>query len=250
MRIIKTVWQRLCCVAWQLETQAYFWALRLLGRFPAPQQDGASDSGKSIYLTFDDGPSRYTEQLLEVLERYNVKATFFVTDGANHLDVLPTISAAGHSIGNHTANHVYKSLYESEASFLTALGKMEKIILNQTGNRPTLFRFPGGSESIDYYAPHPELARRLTFLVQEQGYRYFDWDLDSRDSAEARTARAVYRNVISGIRGRKSTVVLQHDIKKHSVDAVERILVWGIKNGYTFLPLDEDSPAPHHHIKD
>lgn len=250
MNIISKVWRRCCCVAWQIETRIYFTALRLLKRFPDPQKDDVRLSGRSVYLTFDDGPSLYTERLLEVLERYNVKVTFFVTRGAYPLDILSKIAAAGHSIGNHTANHDYKTLYASEASFLDALNQMEHLILDKTGIRTTLFRFPGGSIPIDHHSPQKGMARRLTALVQEQGYQYFDWDLDSRDTADARTPGAVYRQVVSGIRDREKTVVLQHDIKKFSVDAVERIIVWGIKSGYTFLPLHADSPVVHHQIKD
>jgi len=153
MKISCKLWNRCCCYVWQIATQIYFTALRWLRRLPAPQHDGNPTTDKLIYLTFDDGPSLYTQKLLNVLERYNVKATFFVTNGANRLDVLPRISAAGHSIGNHTANHDYKTLYASETSFLEAICKMDEIILDKTGVRPTLFRFPGGSESIHYYAP-------------------------------------------------------------------------------------------------
>lgn len=247
MNIFHNLRRRFCSFAWQIETGIYLTVLRWLRRLPAPQEDGIPASGKSICLTFDDGPGLYTERLLEVLARYNVKATFFATTGPNRLDILPKITAAGHSIGNHTANHDYKKLYASEASFLDALNEMEKIILDRTGVRPTLFRFPGGSISIDRYAPQKDMAHRLTALVQDRGYRYFDWDLDSRDSAEAQTPGAVYRNVISGVRSREKTVVLLHDIKQHSVDAAERIIVWGIKNGYVFLPLDGHFPAPHSH---
>lgn len=249
MKIVNRVWRRCCCAAWYIKMQAYFAVLRLTKRFPAPQKSGAVSSGKDIYLTFDDGPYRYTERLLKILERYNVKVTFFVTNRKEYLDTMPKIAAAGHSIGNHTANHDYKTLYASEASFLEALEKMEGLILDRTGSRTTLLRFPGGSSSINCCSPQEGMASRLTKLVRERGYQYFDWDLDSRDTAEVRTPGAVYRNVISGVRGRTKTVVLQHDIKKYSVGAVEAIIVWGLKNGYTFLPLDADSPAVHHKIK-
>lgn len=249
MNIIGKLWRRSCCVAWRIQTRVYFTALGLLRRLPAPQPDSVPSSGNAIYLTFDDGPSGFTEQLLEVLERYNVKATFFVTNNIRYLDILPQISMAGHTIGNHSANHNYMELYAGEASFLDALGQMEKIVLEKTGSRTSLFRFPGGSASIDCHAPQKGMAHRLTALVQDHGYRYFDWDLDSRDTAEAKTPGAVYRNVISGVRGRTKTVVLQHDIKKYSVDAVEAIIVWGLKNGYIFLPLDADSPVVHHKIR-
>lgn len=247
MNLFIRAWRKLCRAAWQLENGLYLWVLRLLRRLPEPQPDTVPQPRKIIYLTFDDGPSLYTERLLEILTRYNVKATFFVTK-TTRLEVLPKITAAGHSIGNHTANHNYRELYADEESFLRALVTMEQIILDRTGVRPVLFRFPGGSTSADRYAPHKGMSRRLTALVQERGYSYFDWNLDTRDALDVRTPGGVYRNVISGIRGRKETVVLQHDIRKYSVDAVERILVWGLRNGYTFLPLEADSPAVRHKI--
>ena len=237
--------QKLFSVAvWMVITQIYFIVLRLLRRFPKPQDTNLSN--KIIYLTFDDGPSQYTTYLLKVLSRYHVKSTFFVSNRPKYLNVLPKITAAGHSIGNHTANHHYKTLYASESSFLSALGEMEKIILNATGVRTTLFRFPGGSGSIAFHSPEEALATRLTALVQNQGYQYFDWDVDSRDAIDAKTPRSVYKNIISGIQGRTSTIILQHDIKPISIAVVERVIVWGLKNGYTFLPLDANTPAVHH----
>ena len=243
MILLTKQWHKCCRVAWRNKTRAAFTIRRFLGLLPAPQGDDVPASGKFIYLTFDDGPCVHTESLLEVLARYHVKATFFVTKHDRAADLLPRIAAGGHTIGNHTANHHYQSLYESEASFLDALTEMERIILDTTGIRPVLFRFPGGTASIDHLTHRPGMAHRLTELVQESGYRIYDWDLDSRDTAGAITPGRVYRNVISGIRGRTHTVVLQHDLKKYSTDAVEAIIVWGLRNGYTFLPLTTDSPA-------
>ena len=84
--------------------------------------------------------------------------------------------------------------------------------------------------------------------VENKGYVYFDWNVDSFDAGGASTASQVARNVINGCKGREASVVLQHDIKKYSVEAVEEILQWGLENGYTFLPLQEDSPTCHHKI--
>ncbi len=241
----KRIWRKLCSIGWQQKMQAYYALLRLTNQFPSPQTDHAPTSGKVIYLTFDDGPGKFTKQLLEILERYSVKATFFVTNCTNNADLLPLIAAGGHSIGNHTACHNYKELYTRESLFLDSLKQMESIIWEKTGLQTRLFRFPGGSISIDVHAPQRGMAQKLTSLVENQGYQYFDWDLDSRDTANAQTPGAVYRTVTAGLRKRKTTVLLQHDIKKHSVDAVEAIIVWGLRKGYTFLPLCEDSPVVH-----
>ena len=239
-RKLRRVWQRTCSAVWAIKMRGYFALLRLLKRFPPPQETDAAAAAKVIYLTFDDGPRQYTERLLAVLERYHVKATFFVTYRADHMELLAKIAAADHVIGNHTANHKYQELYASETSFLNALDKMEEIILRETGKRPSLLRFPGGSMSIDHFSSQPGMGKRLTELAQQRGYRCVDWDLDSRDTADALTAGTVYRNVVAGVRSRAKTIVLQHDIKRYSVAAVEAILVWGLRNGYTFLPLDAD----------
>jgi hypothetical protein len=84
--------------------------------------------------------------------------------------------------------------------------------------------------------------------VEERGFTYFDWNVDSKDAGGAKTADEVYQNVINGCRNKKASVVLQHDIHGYSVDAVERIIQWGLANGYTFAALTPDSPTAHHPI--
>ena len=84
--------------------------------------------------------------------------------------------------------------------------------------------------------------------VVDRGFRYFDWNVDSCDAGGAKTADQVYENVISGIKGRKVSIVLQHDTKGYSVDAVEKIIQWGLEHGYTFLPLTSTSPTASHDI--
>ena len=90
---------------------------------------------------------------------------------------------------------------------------------------------------------------RLTRLVQERGYIYFDWNVDSGDGMYARTSGRVYKNIISGIRNKECSIVLQHDTKDYSVASVERVIVWGLRNGYCFLSLDESVPVIHHELR-
>jgi hypothetical protein len=89
---------------------------------------------------------------------------------------------------------------------------------------------------------------RLTKAVQDMGFQYFDWNVDSNDAGGARDAATVAANVIAGCSVRRVSVVLQHDIKGFSVEAVEKILIWGIENGYKFLALDMTSPTSHHGV--
>ena len=90
---------------------------------------------------------------------------------------------------------------------------------------------------------------RLTKAVEAQGFQYFDWNVDSNDAGGAKTADEVYQNVIDGIQGKKNAIVLQHDIHGYSVDAVERIIQWGLACGYRFEALTSSSPTSHHPVR-
>ena len=89
---------------------------------------------------------------------------------------------------------------------------------------------------------------RLTKSVVENGFAYFDWNVDSKDAGGAKTPEEVFENVTSGISKRNTAVVLQHDLYDYSVDAVEQIILWGIANGYSFAPITADSPGCHHGV--
>ena len=209
----------------------------------------AADPGnKVIYLTFDDGPGPYTQQLLDVLAKYNVKATFFVTNSnSKYQDMIAAEYNAGHSIGIHTYCHDYNKIYASEDAYFADLQQMQDVIVAQTGESANIIRFPGGSSNTVSDIT-PGLMTILTQEVQNKGYQYFDWNVSSGDAGETTSTEQVVENVISGIQKHNVSIVLQHDIKSFSVDAVEEIIQWGLDNGYTFLPLHYDSPAAHHHI--
>lgn len=211
---------------------------------PKPQQSEVTPSGKVIYLTFDDGPSQHTERLLGILKKYNVKATFFVINtGYTHL--LDDIVSQGHSIAAHSYSHNYNKIYASEEAYFDDLNKILSVIKSKSGVDTKLIRFPGGSSNtVSRF--NPGIMSRLTNEVVDKGYRYFDWNVSSGDAGSANTARKVYENVINGIKGRNVSVVLQHDTKGFSVDAVEEIIIWGLENGYTFLPLGSTSPTAAH----
>ncbi len=212
-----------------------------------PDQPEVVPGGKVIYLTFDDGPGQYTEKLLNILAAYDVKATFFVMNtGYTHL--LDDIVSQGHSIAAHTYSHNYKKIYGSEEAYFADLERILTVIENQTGVRTDLLRFPGGSSNTVSRGT-PGIMSCLTNEVVNRGFRYFDWNVDSNDAGGARSSTEVYENVINGVRRQRVSVVLQHDIKGFSVNAVERIIQWGLENGYTFLPLQSDSPTAAHDVR-
>ncbi len=215
-----------------------------------PQVSGTAPvnpDGKVIYLTFDDGPSKHTSRLLDILDKYGVKATFFVVNTA-YLDILPRIAASGHTVAMHANEHNYNKIYASEEAYFADLYTIQSSINEYTGQTPTLLRFPGGSSNgVSRF--NPGIMTRLTSQVKEMGYRYFDWNVSSGDAGGTKSTWGVYNNVVSEIPKFQYSVVLQHDIYGYSVDAVEDIILWGLDNGYTFLPLTADSPVCEHNIK-
>ncbi|MBP3238357.1 MAG: polysaccharide deacetylase family protein [Lachnospiraceae bacterium] len=216
---------------------------------PQPLPSGKeAPKDKVVYLTFDDGPGRYTQKLLDILDKYNVKATFFVTNQfPNFQGMIAKEAAAGHTVAIHTYSHVWKDVYTSEEGYFKDLNKMNDIIEAQTGKRSNILRFPGGSSNkVSLFTPG--IMTRLTKAVTDMGYVYYDWNVSSGDAGGTTVTSVVVSNVINGIKNHKISVVLQHDIKGYSVDAVEQIITWGLANGYTFLPLEPDSAVVHSRI--
>lgn len=220
---------------------------RLVEVTPKPRPQVVKPPEKTIYLTFDDGPGPHTEQLLDVLDAYGVKATFFVT-GRGNLELLPEIVRRGHAIGIHTVTHEYGEIYASPQAYFTDLYGMQEIIYEKTGVKTTLMRFPGGSSNTVSCKPWEGLMTLLTQAVQDAGFQYFDWNIDSQDAGGARKASQVVENVTSGMAAQGTGIVLQHDIHGYSVEAMEDILAWGLNNGYHFEVLTENSPGYHHPV--
>lgn len=208
--------------------------------------NNTSNAKKVIYLTFDDGPGSETPRLLDILKKYNVRATFFVVN-TRYISTIKRAAAEGHTIAIHTTTHNFKEIYASEDAYFKDLYKMQDIIKKYTGKTSTLIRFPGGSSNT-ISSFNSGIMTRLTCEVEEKGFQYFDWNVDSDDAGRTRTSYGVYSNVVSGIGSKKQAVVLMHDIKSYTIDAIERIIVWGLDNGYTFLPLSADSPTFHHSV--
>ena len=205
-------------------------------------------NGGTIYLTFDDGPSGYTPRLLDILDKYDVKATFFVVK-TKKIDLIADMAERGHVVAMHTATHDFEEVYSSTEAYFKDLRKIQKQIEKYCGYTSTLLRFPGGGSNTISKRYCEGIMTELTTLVEEKGYTYFDWNVDSDDAGSARTATAVYNNVVTGCSTRKSSVVLMHDIKSYTVDAVEDIIKWGLDNGYTFKVLTASSPTYHHRVQ-
>ncbi len=207
-------------------------------------------NGKTIYLTFDDGPCAYTEELLNTLKYYNVKATFFVVNKSNKYDKYITQAYnEGHTIGIHSWTHDYKTIYSNIDGYFNDFNKIRDKIKSLTGVDPTIFRFPGGSSNTVSQKYMRGIMSALAIETETRGYRYFDWNISSGDaSGQALSSNQIANNVIKSLGNNQTYVILQHDIKQNSVKAVSSIIEYGLANGYNFAPLTIESPTVHSKI--
>lgn len=218
-----------------------------------PANSSSQEDEKTIYLTFDDGPSPYTDELLAILAKYQVKATFFTTSvNRAYSSCMQREAAAGHTVAVHTFNHNYHAIYASSASYWADFDHQLSVIQQQTGKGSTLFRFPGGSSNTVSKKAKIGIMRQLAAEAQLKGLKYFDWNVSSGDAGNTTSTQVVLQNVITQVqantRAHRPSVVLQHDTKDYSIKAVESIIQWGFQNGYHFLPLTMNSYCPHHNI--
>ena len=220
--------------------------VRTVAVVEAPRVEPVVPEGKVIYLTFDDGPSKHTGKLLDLLDQYGVKATFFVV-GTERGELMKEIVDRGHSIAIHSATHHFKSIYADVEAYFNDIQTMQEYIFEQTGVWTTLMRFPGGSSNTASNF-NKGIMTELTELVQDAGFQYFDWNADSHDAGGATTSEQVSRNAISECSSQEIVNLLMHDDMVFFGNAIEAIIKWGQSNGYTFLPLESDSPAVHHRV--
>lgn len=221
-------------------------AKRLVKVFPKNNYVPGVVNNKTIYLTFDDGPGSHTARLLDILKKYDVKVTFFVT-GYNdrYNDLLTREHNEGHTVGLHSYTHNYKLIYTSVDSYMEDLLKIQDKVKRYTMEESWIIRFPGGSSNTVSRNYHLGIMSELTKKVEEIGFRYFDWTVVSGDAGNTKDPNKIIQNVTTGVRENDINVVLMHDIKSYTVDAVERIINFGLANGYTFAPLTMDSPVVH-----
>ena len=189
------------------------------------QDAKTADGKKRVYLTFDDGPSDNTEEILDILKKYDVKATFFVVGNTSEhgQELLKRIVEEGHSIGIHSYSHKYSAIYDSEESFFEDFNKISDYIYDVTGVRTQICRLPGGSSNTVSKISMAELVRSLN----EQNIECFDWNISGGDaSGQKLSASAISNNVLKGIDRFQTAVVLLHDgaDKDSTVEALDIVL--------------------------
>lgn len=215
---------------------------------PAPAVPPAS---KVCYLTFDDGPSDNTLRILDILARYNAKATFFVTCNGKP-EYMKNIHTAGHTIGLHTASHNYAALYASTDAYFADLQQVSDMVKSQTGVESKIIRFPGGGSNLISKKYCPGIMSQLVVMTAERGYYYFDWNVSSEDAAASRVrADIIVNNVLTQAKNKNSICVLMHDeaAKTTTADALPAIIEGLTAMGYRFEALNETSYGYHHSVK-
>ncbi|MDD3839835.1 MAG: polysaccharide deacetylase [Clostridia bacterium] len=194
----------------------------------------SKDGDKTAFLTFDDGPSpKTTPIVLDILDEYDIKATFFVVGcqaGKNNY-LIKEIDNRGHAIGNHTYSHDYNKLYSDREYFTQELKKTEKILKSILGEQynTRLFRFPGGSFE-KYKQPFKQ-------VLNEYGYTYIDWNALSGDGEghDIPPDRLISK-LKDTASGKDNIIVLMHDsaTKKTTLDALPEIIKFLKSKGYNF----------------
>ncbi len=205
---------------------------------------------KKVYLTFDDGPSEYTDEILDILKEENVKATFFVVArDESYYDAYRRIVAEGHTLAMHSYTHVYSSVYASLDSFKEDVDSLHDLLYDVTGVDVKYYRFPGGSSNT---VSKVDIQSCIQYL-DEQGYTYFDWNSLNGDAVtENLTPDELNANVMKYVRGNTGdSIVLMHDLStKHAtVEALEDLIHTLKEEGYELCPIDENT-TPVHHVKD
>lgn len=204
---------------------------------------------KVIYLTFDDGPSPNTEKILNILAKYNVKGTFFVTgNDASFRHLITRAAKEGHTVGLHTYTHQY-SIYSSEEAFFSDLSNVQSMVKQLTGIDSHHIRFAGGSSNTVSRSFSQGIMSRLVQAVQNRGFKYYDWNVSSGDAAGNLVSRdSIVANSTSS--SANHICLLMHDSrpKTTTVDALPQIIEHYKKLGYAFLPISDSTPVFHHGV--
>lgn len=198
---------------------------------------------KTVYLTFDDGPSQNTLQVLDILDEYEIKATFFVVYKNDEFSnsVYREIVNRGHQIAVHSTSHDYKKIYSSVQAFLDDFNIIYNHIYDVTGYETHLFRFPGGSINSYNDGIYMELIAEMT----RRGFTYHDWNVSGQDASQKATEESIYTAVTTEARRKDKSIVLLHDSsgKGETVKALPRIIEDLKNDGYVFERI-ENSVAP------
>lgn len=208
--------------------------------FKYPLNDSLQSDKKVAYLTFDDGPSENTREVLEILGKYDIKATFFMIAGSvtpDQYELIKEMIDQGHVVGIHTYSHNYKKIYASVKDYLDDFYLAYTRIYEVTGAQPVVFRFPGGS----YNKYMKGIRKQVMAEMERRGFTYYDWQVSAEDSVGKPTRASVTRNVLKDFKKYNKPIILMHDssVNDVTVQSLESIIKTIKEAGYTFDTVDK-----------
>ncbi|MGX9757800.1 polysaccharide deacetylase family protein [Clostridioides difficile] len=196
----------------------------------------SKSSGKVAYITIDDGPSKFTDQIIKTLNKYNVKATFFMIDGnmKEYPQQVKNIIKNGNTAGFHSVSHDIHKLYVTSTSAKDEFDTNDQTLYSITGKHSKVIRIPYGSKPYTPQASYQALV--------DAGYKIWDWDLDTEDWKS--NSAQIVQNVKNNIKNKKGEdkdqlVVLMHE-KKQSAEALDSILKFLSDEGYEFAAVEQN----------
>jgi peptidoglycan/xylan/chitin deacetylase (PgdA/CDA1 family) len=209
----------------------------------------------SIYLTFDDGPStEITPQILDILNEYGVKATFFILDydyGSEKEELVKREIDEGHTVALHGTSHDYSLIYSSLDSLMSNFTTLQEKVFTSTGYLATFIRFPGGSSNtVSKKYTQGIMTQAVDYVDNQTNFIYFDWNVDSDDAGSAKSKETIYNNVVEGLIIGHTNVVLMHDAssKIYTLEALPSIIEYCLENGYTLSPITSETPQITHPV--
>lgn len=203
---------------------------------------------KIAYLTFDDGPSKNTEKVLDILKENNIKGTFFVVANTSDFGkkMYKRIVDEGHTIAPHCYYHGYSSLYANKKAYTDDFEKINNIIKENTGVTSNIMRFPGGSNNTinKKYNSGRDIMPELIEYVHQKGYEYYDWNVSSLDSAAKLLSK---EKIVNGVKNTLNkqpiAIVVMHDssLKTTTVEALPEIIQFFKDDGYIFATITNET---------
>ena len=206
------------------------------------------DDEKVVYLTFDDGPSANTQRVLDILDQYDAKATFFIT--AQQPDYFPMIKKVydeGHTVGLHSYTHEYDQVYASVDAYFDDLEKIGEVAKEQLGFVPCFIRFPGGASNSISKKYSAGIMTQLTQQVLDKGYQYYDWNVSSGDGGTVTADQIIAQSETDEY---TKVMLLFHDTeaKESTIQALPTVMEYYKNLGYSFKAIDRESLVVHHSV--
>lgn len=215
----------------------------------ADDVDSDTEDGiRKVYLTFDDGPSSNTGEILDILAEYDVKATFFVVgkEEEKYQPLYKRIVEEGHTLAMHSYSHKYNEIYQSKESYVEDLTKLQEFLYDTTGVWCRYCRFPGGSSNTVSRVDMHELIDYL----EEQDMSYFDWNVSSGDASSSYISpEAIVRNSTARLPEFHEAIILLHDAsnKDSTVEALPKLIEQiQTMEDTKIVPITDDTEAIHH----